>query len=126
MQTRVTFGPAEGLTKDVEPSNEQQIGGRSVGRKGVLTGSHTGSAVGRSDGARECAWSVNGQTVGKIDGGSHDRTNRRVDGQQTAVSPSNKRSAGRSVGQSVGWSGVRACLRVTDGRDQRSVGRSGA
>ena len=51
MQTRVTFVLAEGLTKGVGPSNEQQTGGRSVGRKDVLTGSpHTdrGGTVGWS------------------------------------------------------------------------------
>ena len=74
----------------------------------------------------ERTWSVNGRTVGRKDGGSHERADRHVDGQQTTLSRSNTRSLGRSVGRFVG----RACVRTvgqtdgTDVTDGRSDGRT--
>ena len=66
-----------GLTKGVGPSNEQQIDGRSVGRKDVLTGSpHTdrGGTVGWS--ARACVECE--RTDGRKDGRWVARTGRQT------------------------------------------------
>ena len=89
-----------------------------------------GQADGRMDGRtaeRTAAASVGwaGRGIGRTVG----RTNVQTD----ILTVSRRRSFGRtnceSVGRSLGWSGVRACLRALvadgrDGRDRRSVGRA--